>query len=292
MSEAPGEAPTLVQVMRKTEDFLRKKGIPSPRLEAELLLAKVLSISRTQIYLSHDRPLFPSELDALRPLVLRRGGREPLSWILGERAFHKISLHIEPGVLDPRPDTETLVDAALAVIPEGDPGPVFVADIGCGSGAVGLAIASARPQVRLFAVDLDETAIRVTKHNVERLGLTQRAAVLKGDLLQPIPASRGIDWVVSNPPYIDSGVLPTLQPEVSKHEPKLALDGGPDGLQVIRRLVEAARERARAGLMLEVGHDQAARVADLMRRAGFVSLETRRDLGGIERVVSGRIPAP
>jgi release factor glutamine methyltransferase len=280
----------LVEVLTRTEAFLRKRDIPSPRLEAELLLCHVLGLERLQLYLAHDRPLTPEELAALRPLVRRRGDREPLSWILGRRAFHGIELLIEPGVLDPRPDTETLVEALLSWLPADEPGPVYVADVGCGSGAVGLAIAVARPAVRLYAIDVDEVARRVTRRNVEALGLGDRVAVLRGDLLAPIPEARPIDWVVSNPPYIPSRVIGTLQPEVSRHEPRRALDGGADGLEVIRRLARQARQRARRGLLLEVGHDQAARAADVLRRAGFEGIETWNDLSGIPRVVGGRLP--
>jgi release factor glutamine methyltransferase len=281
---------SLVQVLRRTEDFLRKKGIASPRLEAELLLAHVMGIERLQIYLLHDRPMSEAELETLRVAVARRGGREPMSWILGKRGFHAIDLLIEPGVLDPRPDTETLVDAVLDQIPTEDPGPVYVADVGCGSGAVGLALAVARPAVRLYAVDLDPTAIRVTRRNVAALGLDARVGVLQGDLLEPIPRERPIHWVVSNPPYIPTGEIDGLMPEVSRHEPRRALDGGRDGLDVYRRLAKQAGERARTGVAFEVGHDQAARVTDLLRRAGFVDLRTRDDLGGVPRVVSGRRP--
>jgi release factor glutamine methyltransferase len=280
----------LVDVLKRTEGFLRKKGVPSPRLEAELLLAQVLGMERLALYLAHDRPITTAERDALRPLVARRGAREPLSWILGKRAFHRIELRLEPGVLDPRPDTETLVEAVLADLPEHDPGPIYVADVGCGSGAVGLAIAHARPAVRLYATDLDDTALRVTRANVARLGLADRVAVLKGDLLDPIPANRPIDWVVSNPPYVARGDLAGLEPEVRDHEPRLALDGGPDGLDVVRRLVPAAAARARKGVWLEIGHDQAVRAADLLRRAGLVDLQTRKDLGGVDRVIGGRLP--
>jgi release factor glutamine methyltransferase len=280
----------LVEVLTRTEAFLRQRGVPSPRLEAELLLCHVLSVERLQLYLSHDRPLTVEELAVLRPLVARRGRREPLSWILGHRAFHDIELLIEPGVLDPRPDTETLVEALLSWLPPEDPGPVYVADVGCGSGAVGLAVAVARPAVRLYAIDIDPTARRVTRRNVEALGLDDRVAVLSGDLLAPVPAARPIDWVVSNPPYIPSRQIDGLQVEVSRHEPRLALDGGPDGLEVIRRLAAETRKRARLGLLLEVGHDQAGRVADVLRRAGFEGIETWNDLSSIPRVVAGRLP--
>jgi release factor glutamine methyltransferase len=285
----PDDGPlTLVQVLRRTEDFLRRKGVAGPRLEAELLLSHVLGVPRLQVYLLHDRPMSADELGRLRPLVARRGTREPMSWILGHRGFHAIELAIEPGVLDPRPDTETLVEAVLAEVPASEPGPIFVADVGCGSGAVGLAIAAARPAVRVFAIDVDETALRVTRANVARLGLQDRVAVLGGSLLAPIPAARVVDWLASNPPYIPTAEIDGLMPEVSRHEPRRALDGGPDGLAVYRALLAQAGKRVRVGVALEVGHDQAGRVADLARRAGFGHLSTRDDLGGITRVVVGR----
>ncbi|MEO0604607.1 MAG: peptide chain release factor N(5)-glutamine methyltransferase [Myxococcota bacterium] len=279
----------LVDVLMRTETWLRRKGIPSPRLEAELLLGHVLEVDRLKLYLMHDRPLGDRELDALRPLVARRGQREPLSWILGTRGFHDIELAIRPGVLDPRPDTEALVEAVLEEIPTDREEPVYVADIGCGSGAVGLALAHARPAVRLYAVDVDDTALAVTRENIGKLGLEQRAAVCRGDLLDGVPASRPVDWVVSNPPYIPTGEIEGLMPEVAQHEPRRALDGGRDGLDVYRKLVPMAAERARVGLAVEVGHQQAARVLDLFRRAGLQDLRTAADLGGIDRVVVGRV---
>lgn len=279
----------LVDVLLRTEKWLRGRGIESPRLEAELLLAHVLRIDRLKVYLLHDRPMAEHELEALRPLVARRGQREPLSWILGGRGFHTIDLVIRPGVLDPRPDTEALVDAVLAVIPAEREEPLYVADIGCGSGAVGLAIAHARPCVRLYAVDVDEVALAVTKENIERLGLEKRAGTCRGDLLEGVPAGRPVDWVVSNPPYVSTGEIDGLMPEVARHEPRLALDGGADGLDVYRRLIPMAAARAREGLAVEVGHRQAARVLDLFRRSGLCELRTEADLGGVDRVVMGLV---
>jgi release factor glutamine methyltransferase len=277
----------LVDVLTRTERWFRERGIPSPRLESELILAHVLDLRRLELYLAHDRPLTEEELAALRPLVARRGKREPLAWILGTAGFHALDLVIEPGVLVPRPDTETLVDAALEWIAE-DADPVYVADVGCGSGAVGLAIAHARPGARVYATDRSPEALSCICINITCLELSERVAVLSGDLLAPIPDSRPVDWVLSNPPYIPERQLPTLQPEVSRWEPRLALDGGRDGLDVYRRLVPLAARRAREGVLVEVGAGQAGQVVDLYRRAGLHDIRTWRDLAGIPRVVGGR----
>lgn len=279
----------LVEVLTKTEAYLRSRGIPSPRFEAEQLLAHALGIERLQIYLQHDRPLGEEELGRLRPMVARRGKREPLAWILGTVGFHALELAVTPGVLVPRPDTETLVEAALAWIPENDDEPVYVADVGCGTGAVGLAIAAARPQVRVFSIDIGEAPLACTRENVKRLGLEQRVAVLRGPLLGPVPPQRPIDWVVSNPPYIPTADLARCEPEVSEWEPKLALDGGGDGLDIYRQLVPEAARRARKGLLLEVGIRQAPHVKRLLDEHGFVDVSTHDDLGGIPRVVTGRL---
>lgn len=279
----------LIDVLQRTERWFRDKGVPSPRLDAELLLAHVLGTERLQLYLMYDRPMGDAELDALRPLVKRRGEREPVAYILGTKGFHRLDLQVRPGVLVPRPDTETLVDAAISWIDASD-APVFVADVGSGTGAVGLSIAAALPQVRVYATDVSDDALACTKDNVAALKLADRVAVLRGPLLTPIPDGRPIDWVVSNPPYIVSSVIDTLEPEVSKHEPRLALDGGRDGLEVYTALVPAARARARKGLLVEVGHDQAKDVAKLMSDAGFTQIQTWTDFGGHERVVGGHIP--
>lgn len=279
----------LLEVLRRTEAFLRERGVESPRLDAELLLAHVLGVDRLRLYVLYDRPFSPEELATLRPLVRRRGDREPLAYVLGHRGFHSLDLVVQPGVLVPRPDTEALVDAALQWIGPPD-GPVYVADVGCGSGAVGLSLAAAQAEVRVYATDLSPAALACTKTNVTRLGLGDRVAVLNGSLLDPIPHGRPLDWVVSNPPYIRSAEIEALQPEVARHEPRLALDGGRDGLAVYVQLVPAARARARKGLLLEVGHDQAPALKALLTQHGFQDVRTWKDLGGIERVVGGRIP--
>jgi release factor glutamine methyltransferase len=279
----------LVEVLTRTERYLRERGVDSPRLEAELLLCHALHLSRIQLYLAHDRPLSEAEAETLRQLVARRGKREPLAYILGNKGFHAIELEVEPGVLVPRADTETLVEAALESIPSNDQ-PVFVADIGCGSGCIGLAIAHARPNARIYAVDRSETALRVTRANRDRMNLSQRVAVLAGDLLDAIPKERPIDWVVSNPPYIPSHEIPELMPEVSKFEPREALDGGADGLDIYRRLIPAAARRARRGVFVEIGEHQAPAVMDLFRSSGLQNIHAWKDLAGIYRVIGGTQP--
>lgn len=279
---------TLGEVLEKSQEWLRSRGVDSPRLDAEQLARQVLGLDRLQLILQRERLLEEAERLAIRELVQRRGAREPLAWILGHKGFHELDLHVHKGVLVPRADTETLVLAALERIPEGQE--LFVADVGCGSGAIGLAIAAARPQVKVYAIDLSDEALENTRDNVAALGLQARVAVLKGDLLAPVPPSRPIDLVLSNPPYIARAVIDGLDPEVSRFEPRLALDGGPDGLDLYRRLLPQARARARVGLLVEIGHDQGAAVQALFAQAGFQDVALRRDLGGRDRVVSGTVP--
>jgi release factor glutamine methyltransferase len=278
----------LLDVLQRTERYFREHGVPSPRLDAELLLAHVLGTERLQLYLMYDRPMADDELERLRPLVKQRGAdRVPLAYLTGERGFHRLDLAVRPGVLVPRPDTETLVDAALGWI--GLPtAPVYVADVGCGTGAVGLSIAAACPEARVYAIDVSDTAIATTKENVARLGLADRVGVLKGSLLAPVPPARPIDWVVSNPPYIPTREIDGLMPEVARHEPREALDGGRDGLEVYRALIPAAKARARQGVLVEVGAGQAPDVAGLFEKAGFREITRWKDFGGHERVVGGR----
>lgn len=275
----------LVEVLTRTSEWFRQRGIPSPRMEAELLLAHVLGIDRVRVYLEFDRPMGEAELASLRELVRRRGNREPLAHVLGVKEFYGRPFTVGPGVLVPRPDTETLVEAVLPHL-AGDP--VYLADIGAGSGCIGLSLALERPGLRLYAVDRSEPALACTRANVARHGLKERVAVLRGDLLAAIPEKRPIDWVVSNPPYIPSAEIAALQPEVREHEPRLALDGGADGLDAYRRLLPEALRRARVGLAVEVGAGQAPAVAAM---CAPWPVEIVKDLAGIERVVRATRPA-
>lgn len=270
----------LVEVLGATTGWLRGRGVPSARLDAELILGHVLGLDRVGVYLNFDRPLGDAELEAVRVLVRRRGNREPLAWVLGEREFYGRPFTVVPGTLVPRPDTETLIEAALPLL-DGDP--VYVADVGSGTGCIGLTLALERPGVRLYALDRSEEALGCTRANVERHGLKERVAVRGSDLLDGVPADRPLDWVISNPPYIRSETLAELSPEV-KMEPRLALDGGADGLDVYRRLIPAALRRATNGILVEVGEGQAHAVAAMMEG---LTIRIHTDLGGVERVVAG-----
>lgn len=277
----------LVDVLQRTTRYFQERGVPSARLDAELILAHILGLERVALYLQFDRPLSAEELEALRPLVRRRGAREPLAHVLGVKGFYKHDLYSPPGVLVPRPDTETLVEAALALLPEDQD--LFVADVGTGTGAVGLSLLAARPRLKLFATDLSAEALAATRENAKRLGLTDRVAALRGPLLTPIPAARVIDVVVSNPPYIPTAQIDTLSPEIREHEPRLALDGGADGLDVYRALIPEAARRARRAVLVEVGDGQAREVSALFEAAGLTDVRTTADLSGTARVVEGRI---
>lgn len=276
----------LVEVLLATTTFFKARGIPSARLDAELLIGDALGLDRVHVYLAFDRPLVEAELEAIRARVRRRGNREPLAWIVGKKEFYGRDFVVGPGVLVPRPDTETIIEALLPRL--GDDAPLFVADVGSGSGCIGLTLAAEKPGVRLFAIDVSEPALQFTRQNVEKLGLKERVAVLRGPDLDPVPPTRPLDWVVSNPPYISSADLDALEPEVRDHEPRVALDGGPDGLAPYRRLAPAAAARARRGVAFEVGFGQAEAVAALVRDAGFAQAEVVRDLAGVDRVVIGQ----
>jgi release factor glutamine methyltransferase len=278
---------TVVEVLRRTQAFLQKKGSPSARLDAELLVAHALEMDRLEVYLKHDQPLAESELARIREPVKRRGEREPVATIIGSKEFYSLSFQVEPGLLVPRPDTECLVEAALAF--EGDS--LYVADVGAGTGCVGLSLAHTKEGWRIYCTDISPQAVRVVNKNILALGLRERVAALTGDLLDPIPPDRPIDLVVSNPPYIPSGEIDSLPPEISRHEPRSALDGGLDGLDTYRRLVPLAAARARLAVLVEVGAGQAPAVGAIFEEAGLQGVRFSQDLAGIDRVVIGEVSA-
>jgi release factor glutamine methyltransferase len=269
-----------------TEDF-KRRGLDSPRLDAELLLAHVLGVDRVKLFVDFARVLEPRELVAYRDLIQRRRKAEPVAYILGTREFHGLPLRVDRRVLVPRPDTETLVEVALdrtaAFHLQGS-----ALDVCTGSGCVALAFAKRRPTWSVTGSDVSEEALAVARDNAERVGASVR--FVSSDLDAAFPAGTRFDVITANPPYIPTGELEGLPPDVRDHEPRLALDGGRDGLDVIRRVVKMGAARLTGGgvLAVEVHYDQAARVTALFEEAGYRDVDRRMDYGGIERVVSGR----
>lgn len=276
---------TILKVLNWTKGYLAEKGVENARLEAEWLLSAALGLDRVGLYVNFEKPLLPDELARIRGLVVRRAKREPLQYILGTQEFMGLEFRVDPAVLIPRHDTETLVQEA--VNRAGDAQRVL--DIGAGSGCIAVTLAKLMPEAEVAAVDCSDTALNVARDNAARNGVTVR--FVSGSLFEPFGGKR-FDLIASNPPYIPTADLAGLQPEVRDYEPKGALDGGADGLDFYRLLVPAAPEHLTPGgwLMVEVGIGQAKAVQEMFTVAKFCEIFTVRDPGGIERVVGGRVP--
>ena len=276
-------------LLREASAKLDAAGIETARPDAEWLLAAVLGIERFAPSLCPGRELSPGEAERYRALVSRRAAHEPLQHLTGVEDFHGLRLAVTPDVLIPRPETEGLVEWALDVLRD-QPASV-VADIGTGSGAIACALARSLPNLAVLAVERSLAALTVASLNIRNLGLSGRVTLVAGNLLEPLGSVRGrLDLVIANPPYIPSAVVGSLPREVVGFEPREALDGGPDGMAVIRRLIAAAPPmlRPRAWLMMEIGEDQAGPVASLMAAEGFAGIKARRDLRGVERYIGGQ----
>jgi release factor glutamine methyltransferase len=285
-------ADTALGYLELAAKFLAARGVPSARLDAELLLALLLRTDRVGVYLRFDRPLDRAEVDAYRELIRRRGEGEPVAHLTGRREFWSRSLTVTPDVLVPRPETELAVERTLALAGARDR-VLRVLDLGTGSGAIAIAVAGELPAATVVAVDVSPAAVTVARANVAAAGLAERVDVRASDWTAALDPAERFDLVVSNPPYVPSAEIATLAAEV-RREPRLALDGGPDGLDAYRRLVpEALRVLAADGaLVVEVGAGQADAVAALLAEHGLTDVDVARDLAGVERVVTGRAGMP
>ncbi len=287
----PADEPwTILRLIHSASAFLKERGIDSPRSAAELLLAHVLGLERVQLYMRYDQPLAPAERAAFRELIRRRLRREPVAYILGRKGFWTLDLEVGPQVLIPRPETECLVEAALARLaarPQGRPARVL--DLGTGSGAIVLALASAAPQHRYFASDASTVALTTARRNALAAGLGGQVVFFAADWLEALrPAAASFELIVSNPPYIARGELSGLPPEIARYEPRLALDGGEDGLSSLRIILTGACWYLSCGgqLLLEIGAGQRAAVAALAEAAGaYDEVRCIMDLAGRERVM-------
>ncbi len=274
---------TVLSILKWTADYFRGLEIESGRLDAELLLAEVLDLDRVGLYLHYDRPLNKEELSTYRGLIKRRAAREPLAYIIGQTEFWSLPIKVSTDVLVPRGDTEVLVEEALSHIE----GPCRVLDIGIGSGAIAIAIAHEKSTAEVCGIDISPAAVAVANENARLNNVADRIDFSVGQL-----ESFGggpYDVIVSNPPYIPRGDLAGLMPEVIGHEPRQALDGGTDGLDAYRAILnQAPSELTREGwLLVEIGIGQADDVRQLFTEAGFVDIQTRNDYGGIPRVIAG-----
>jgi release factor glutamine methyltransferase len=271
-----------------TEDF-RARGIESPRLDAELIVAHALGTTRVQIVIDAARPHAPLELERLRALVKRRRAREPVAYLLGEREFYGRPFRVDARVLVPRPETETLVEVALARSALRSMS-MRALDVCTGSGCVAITLARQRPTSFVRGVDISNGAVAVARDNAQRLG-AYNVAFIVSDLFASLDARLRFDLITANPPYVPTAEVATLDSDVRDFEPRVAIDGGDDGLVLVRRIVSEAPARlAQAGtLAVEVHAGQAPDVVELFRRGGFRGLDVTRDLARIERVVSGTL---
>jgi len=277
----------LLSVLEATTGHFTKHGVPAARLQAELLLAHALSLPRLGLYLQFERELNPTELESLRQLVRRRAAREPLQHVTGSAGFCGLTLRCSPAALIPRPETEILVQHAAKILAESSPG--LVIDVGTGTGAIPLALARKHPTFQYLGLDISPEAIALAKENLSAPGSAPTEGTKvewkKNDLLEGITGSAVL--ITANLPYLTPAEIESAEPEV-RHDPRLALEGGADGLDLIRRLIPQAAQRTQQ-LLLECGPDQAQRVASLCREAGFTQVTVHPDLTQRPRIVEGRL---
>ncbi|RYZ33423.1 MAG: peptide chain release factor N(5)-glutamine methyltransferase [Myxococcaceae bacterium] len=281
---------TIRRVLTWTTQHFEKRQVDAPRLTTEILLAHVLKTGRVRLYVDLDRPLAKEELTAFRALIERRLAGEPTNYLTGTKEFYNRPFKVDARVLIPRPETELLVEALLHAVPRDAPSRVL--DVCTGSGCIAISVAAERPQATVFATDLSPDACALAKENAQTLGVADRVSVLEGDLFSPLPPDARFQVVVSNPPYIDSGDIAGLSAEV-RREPRLALDGGPDGLTALRRVIQGARKVLEPGglLALEMGETQGSAVLELLRAAGYADARVEKDLERRERMAFGTQPA-
>jgi release factor glutamine methyltransferase len=307
---------TVLEAIKRSAGFLEKKGVDSPRLQVELLLGHLLKVPRMNLYLNFERALTPAELDALRELVRRRGLREPLQHITGSTSFCGLELIVNGSVLVPRPETEQLAelgweflkagasesakisvasDAAVMALNEASPEwPRRIRtalDFGTGSGCLAIALAVKVPGAQVVAVDVSEDALKIARENAARHHVEMRIQFLAGDGFAAVPSGVRFDVIVANPPYIPTGEIATLEPEVRDHDPKLALNGGADGLRYYERLAREAGPFLQSGgrIMVEFGDGQAAEIRKMFEQQKWIVEQVKPDYSGRLRFLKARL---
>lgn len=282
---------TLLEVIQKTTDFFNAKGVESARLNAELLIGHALGLKRMQLYLQFERALAEADLEKIRPLVKRRGQREPLQYIVGEVEWSGLHLKVDKRALIPRPETEFLVELIVERLPVP---PARLLDLGTGSGAIALALAKRFECAAVTAVDAGEEPLALAAENARALGLSDRVAFVRSNWYGGLRADEPYDLIVSNPPYLTADETIAAEPEVRVHEPVAALTSADEGLADLRMIIAGAGKFLRPGglLALETGIAQHGVLKQLLTVAGFVNVESRTDLAGRDRFVFARTPLP
>jgi len=284
---------TLLEAIQRSTEFLERKGVDSSRLQAELLLAHLLKLPRMQLYLNFARALSAQELEQFRSLIQRRGKREPLQYIIGTTSFCGLEIAVNPHVLIPRPETELLAERGwkyLAQLSSAKFKPCKALDFGTGSGCIAIALAVNCADASVTGVDLSAEALALARQNAEHHGVAERIEFVHSEKLERFSQGAIFDLVVSNPPYVPTAEIQTLQPEVREHEPHAALDGGPDGLDYFRKLaVQAAQLMKPEGrLMLEFGDGHAPAVTDILQQENWIVEELQEDYTQRPRIVVAR----
>jgi release factor glutamine methyltransferase len=249
---------TVLEILNRTKAFFERKGVPDARLDAEYIISHGLSMkNRMDLYLNFEKPLTEAELDTLRPLVARRANREPLQHIIGDTSFRGHIIKCDPRALIPRPETESIVDMAIERL-KGAEAP-FIVEVGTGTAAISIACAKEIAGAKVLATDISDEALSLARENAQANGLNEELKFTQGDLLDAVTDNAKIDCLIANLPYIPDGEKGKLQPEVDKYDPELALFGGPDGLTLVRKLLQQTEGKLSAGapVLLEIGSEQA-----------------------------------
>ncbi|HER44157.1 MAG TPA: peptide chain release factor N(5)-glutamine methyltransferase [Candidatus Eisenbacteria bacterium] len=281
----------LIETVRMAEDYLKRRGVDSPRLSAELLLAKVLGCGRLDLYMRFDERLGEEDLGGYRTVLKRRADHYPLQYLIGSVEFYSLPFAVREGVFIPRPETELLVEWVEEAF-DGERGARFI-EFGVGSGVIAGSLARRHPGWRGFAFDKSKEAVALSKENLERLEIgKERVSVFAADGFEAVSAAGAFDLLVANPPYIPTGSIGALQREVSLYENRAALDGGADGLSFYPLLAASGRRILRPGGMiaLEIGDGQGGRVFRILEEAGFERIDVRKDYNGRERLAAAFIP--
>ncbi len=279
----------ILKLLKWTTSYFKSHNIDNPRAAAEILLAHALKLERIDLYLRYDQPLCGHELSLFKTLIKRRVNREPVAYIVGVKEFWSMDLVVTNDVLIPRPETECMVEAALSVLSgDSNAAPKRILELGTGSGAVILALASQRPKDHFFASDCSIKAVELAKQNARRHNLNVSINFFSGDWFKPLGDIPPFDMIISNPPYIRTGVVGKLQPEIYRYEPCMALDGGEDGLSCLRYIIGEAHNylQKQGSLFLEIGHDQKNALEKIANASGhYEDIVFTKDYSGHDRVV-------